>query len=153
MDFYLSMDLTSTQHWLIYKYLKYLQSFCSGIRCVSKRKKKLISFRHLIIWPILVHMISNLNRVYWNNSNFNIYFFIFFILVEMPSEERIGWVVSTHSCQNFCEEAWWFLSLRVFRLLSSSFRSSSGVCWTWEPSRNYVLCWTHGGRLFWFRLP
>ena len=55
------------------------------------------------------------------------------------------------SCLNFCDEAWWFLSLRVFRLLSSSLllfpqrfdwyvlRPSSGICWTWEPTQNFEL--------------
>ena len=62
------------------------------------------------------------------------------------------------SCLNFWDKACWFLSLRFFRLLSSSLllfpqhfgryvlRPSSDVCRTREPSRN------HGGRLFWFRL-
>ena len=54
-------------------------------------------------------------------------------------------------CLNFWDEAWWFLSLRVFGLLSSflllfpqRFRRyvhwpSSGVCRTREPTRNYEL--------------
>ena len=54
------------------------------------------------------------------------------------------------SCLNFWDEAW-FLSLRVFRLLSSSLLlfpqrfgryvlwPSSGVCRTREPSRNFEL--------------
>ena len=54
-------------------------------------------------------------------------------------------------CLNFWDEAWWFLSLRVFGLLSSSLllfprrfgryvlRPSSGVCWTQEASRNFEL--------------
>ena len=53
------------------------------------------------------------------------------------------------SCLNFWDEAWWFLSLRVFGLLSSSlllfpqrfsqyvFQPSSGVCRTREPMRNF----------------
>ena len=56
------------------------------------------------------------------------------------------------SCPNFWDEAWWFLSLRVFGLLSSSLllfpqrfnryvlRPSSGVCQTREPSRNSFFC-------------
>ena len=55
------------------------------------------------------------------------------------------------SCLNFWDEACWFLSLRVFGLLSSSsllflqrfgsyvLRPSSGVCQTWEPPRNFEL--------------
>ena len=55
------------------------------------------------------------------------------------------------SCLNFWDEACWFLSLRVFGLLSSSLllfpqrfgryvlRPSSGVCRTREPSRNFEL--------------
>ena len=55
------------------------------------------------------------------------------------------------SCLNFLDKAWWFLSLRVFGLLSSSllffpqhfgwyvFRPSSGVCRTQEPSWNFEL--------------
>ena len=54
------------------------------------------------------------------------------------------------SCLNFCDEACWFLSLRVFGLSSSLFlfpprfgwyvlRPSSGVCRTREPSRNFEL--------------
>ena len=54
-------------------------------------------------------------------------------------------------CLNFWDEAWWFLSLKVFGLLSSSLflfpqrfgryvlRPSLGVCWTREPSRNFEL--------------
>ena len=54
-------------------------------------------------------------------------------------------------CLNFWDEAWWFLSLRVFRLLSSSLLlfpqhfslyvlwPSSGVGRTREPSRNSKL--------------
>ena len=56
------------------------------------------------------------------------------------------------SCLNFWDETWWFLSLRVFRLLSSSLLlfpqgfgryvswPSSSVCWTLEPSWNFELC-------------
>ena len=55
------------------------------------------------------------------------------------------------SCLNFWDEAWWFLSLRIFGLLSSSlllfpqhfsryvFRPSSGVCRTREPTWNFEL--------------
>ena len=54
-------------------------------------------------------------------------------------------------CLNFWEEAWWFLSLRVSGLLSSSLllflqcfgwyvlRASSGVCRTQEPSWNFEV--------------
>ena len=64
------------------------------------------------------------------------------------------WVNITYwdiSCQNFGDEAWWFLSLRVFGLLSSSLslfpqrfgryvlRPSLGVFRTWEPSRNFIV--------------
>ena len=66
----------------------------------------------------------------------------------------------TFSCLNFCDEAWWFLSLRVFELLSSSLllfpqrfgryvlRPSSGVCWTREPTgtSNYALYWIHASK-------
>ena len=60
--------------------------------------------------------------------------------------EQLVW-----SCLNFWDEAWWFLSLRVFVPLSSSLllfpqhfsryvlRPSSGVCQTWEPSQNFKL--------------
>ena len=54
------------------------------------------------------------------------------------------------SCLNFWDKLWWFLSFRVFRLLSSSLllysqhfaqcilRPSSGVsCWTQEPTQNF----------------
>ena len=56
-----------------------------------------------------------------------------------------------NSCLNFWDKAWWFLSLRVFGLLSSSLllfpqrfswyvlRPSSGVCRTREPSQNFEL--------------
>ena len=71
------------------------------------------------------------------------------------------------SCQNFWDKVWWFLSLRVFGLFSSSLllfpqrfgryilQPSSGVCWIREPTRNFelVLYWIHGGHLFWFRKP
>ena len=55
------------------------------------------------------------------------------------------------SCLNFWVEAWWFLSLRVFKLLSSSLlifpqrfggyvlRPSSCVCRNRELSRNFEL--------------
>ena len=55
------------------------------------------------------------------------------------------------SSLNFWDKAWWFLSLRVFGLLSSSLllfpqcfsqyvlRPSSDVCRTWEPSWNFEL--------------
>ena len=58
---------------------------------------------------------------------------------------------ATISCLNFWDEVWWFLSLRVFGLLSSSLllfqqhfdwyvlQPSSGVCWTREPSQNFKL--------------
>ena len=64
------------------------------------------------------------------------------------------------SCLNFWDEACWFLSLRFFRLLSSSLllfpqhfgryvlRPSSGV-WNFELRP----LWNHEGHLFWFRLP
>ena len=67
------------------------------------------------------------------------------------------------SCVNFWDEAWWFLSLTVFGLLSSSLllfpqcfgryvlRPSSSVCRTREL-RTTFLYWIHRGRLFWFRL-
>ena len=52
--------------------------------------------------------------------------------------------ITLNSCLNFWDEAYWFLSLRVFGLLSSSLfpqhfsryvlRPSSGVCRTREPS-------------------
>ena len=63
-----------------------------------------------------------------------------------------GWstykyIYISFSCLNFLDEAWWFLSLRVFELLSSSLllflryvlRPSSGVCRTREPSWNFEL--------------
>ena len=55
------------------------------------------------------------------------------------------------SCLNFWDKAWRFLSLRVFRLLSSSWllflqlfgryvlQPSSGVCQTQEPTQNFKL--------------
>ena len=55
-------------------------------------------------------------------------------------------------CLNFWDKACWFLSLRVFRLFSSSLllfpqrfgryvlRPSSSVCRTREPSQNFELC-------------
>ena len=55
------------------------------------------------------------------------------------------------SCLNFWDEAWWFLSLRVFGLLFSSLllfpqrfgryvlRPSSGVCRNRDHSRNFEL--------------
>ena len=55
------------------------------------------------------------------------------------------------SCLNFWDEAWWFLSLRVFGLLSLSLLlfpqhfgrynlwPSSGVCQTREPSQNFEV--------------
>ena len=54
--------------------------------------------------------------------------------------KKIYFIIITISCLNFWDEAWWFLSLRVFGLLPSSLllfperfgryvlRSSSGVC-------------------------
>ena len=60
-------------------------------------------------------------------------------------------VVTHFSCLNIWDEVWWFLSLRVFELLSSSsllfpqrfgwyiLRTSSGVCRTREPSWNFKL--------------
>ena len=60
-------------------------------------------------------------------------------------------ILGDNSCLNFWDEAWWFISLRVFGLLSSSLllfpqrfgryllRPSSGVCRTREPSRNFEL--------------
>ena len=59
-----------------------------------------------------------------------------------------SWMTEIINCLNFWDEAWWLLSLRVFRLLSSSLLlfsqhfgryvlwPSSGVCWTQEPSWN-----------------
>ena len=56
------------------------------------------------------------------------------------------------SCVNFWDEAWWFLSLRVFGLLLSSLLlfpqcfgryvlwPNSYVCWIWEPTWNFELC-------------
>ena len=53
--------------------------------------------------------------------------------------------------KKFWDQVWWFLSLRVFGLLSSSLllfpqrfgwdflRPSSSVCWTREPTRNFEL--------------
>ena len=63
----------------------------------------------------------------------------------------LAWLYIIISCLNFWDEACWFLSLRFFRLLSSSLllfpqhfgwyvlRPSSGVCRTREPSRNFKL--------------
>ena len=60
---------------------------------------------------------------------------------------------SVNSCINFWDEAWWFLSLRVFGILSLSLllfpqrfgwyvlRPSSGVCQTQEPSWLRVQSW------------
>ena len=59
---------------------------------------------------------------------------------------------TTIICLNFWDEVWWFLSLRVFRLLSSSLlfysqcfgqyvlRLSSVVCRTREPTQNFEPC-------------
>ena len=69
------------------------------------------------------------------------------------------------SCRNFWDKACWFLSLRVFGLLSTSLllfslrfgryvlRRSSGVCRIREPSRNFELrpLLNPWGWLFWFR--
>ena len=56
------------------------------------------------------------------------------------------------NCLNFRDEVRWFLSLRVFRLLSSSLllfpqhfsryviQPSSGVCWTRKTTQNFELC-------------
>ena len=66
------------------------------------------------------------------------------------------------SCLNFWDEARWFLSLRVFGLLSLSlllFPQCFGryvlrvfvELGNLHGTSNYVLYWIHGGRLFWFR--
>ena len=61
------------------------------------------------------------------------------------------WHINHCSCLNFWDEAWWFLLLRVFGLLTSSLllfsqrfgrhvlRPSSRVCRTQEPARNFKL--------------
>ena len=76
------------------------------------------------------------------------------LLVWRILREQTSYISATSlfiSCQNFWGEDWWFLSLRVFRLLSSSLllfpqpfgwyvlRPSSGFCRTREPSRNFEL--------------
>ena len=62
---------------------------------------------------------------------------------------RISYLIKTTSCLNFRDKVWWFLSVRVFGLLSSSLwlfshrfdryilRPSSGVCRSREASRNF----------------
>ena len=68
------------------------------------------------------------------------------------------------SCLNFWDEACWFLSLRVFGLLSSSSllfsqclaNMSSGLLQVFvklgnlHRTLNYILYWIHGSPLFWF---
>ena len=73
--------------------------------------------------------------------------FSFFFIVNFDINEQHSFI----SCLNFCDESWWFLSWRVFGLLSSSLllflenfgryvhRPSSGVCRTREPTRNLEL--------------
>ena len=80
------------------------------------------------------------------------------------SPQTIYKTSSIFGCLNFWDKAWWFLSLRVFGLLSTSLllfpqrfgryilQPSSGVCRTWEPTWNFELYWIYRGRLFWFSL-
>ena len=117
---------------------------------------------NLITWLIIVEMVSYISSVYRTKSKVytkvekyhslkkkrslisNIDFWVFFRLLKF----EIIWMTSGQmsrlrnyvSCLNFWDEACWFLSLRVFGLLSSSLllfpqrfgryvpRPSSGVC-------------------------
>ena len=75
------------------------------------------------------------------------FFFFFWWVQNLDFSKRI-----LFSRLNFCDEAWWFLSLSVFGLLSSSLllfpqrfgryvlQPSSDVCRTRKPSRNFELC-------------
>ena len=93
--------------------------------------------------PLLNNLMLKLVLFFSNN---------YMILVVFIEIIYIQFMVSNISCINFRDEAWWFLSLRVFGLLSSSLllfpqcfgqyvlRPSSGVCWTRQPSWNFELC-------------
>ena len=85
-----------------------------------------------------------------------------FLYLKKKEETLFEWELV--NCLNFWDEAWWFLSLRVFGHLSSSY-CYIVISTTFRPicppaffrcllnlhgTSNYILYWIHGGRLFWF---
>ena len=93
---------------------------------------------HPVVGIFLCYLLPVVDRIFF--CCFEISYFIYIVLPYVDI-----------SCLNFWDETWWFLSLRVFGLLSSSLllfrqrfgqyvlRPSSGVCRTQEPSRNFKL--------------
>ena len=116
----------------------------------SINKKKLILRTLLIIkiWLFLLHQADDILRGKACDST---------SARELTHMKQISF-----SCLNFWDEVWWFLSLRVFELLSPSLLlfpnvstdMSSGLLQvfvelgTLHGTLNYVLYWIHGGHLF-----
>ena len=106
-----------------------------------------LSLRYLYLYP---HMFTHIE---WSLL---IYAYPYWVLITYISSPILSALINIancyiYSCLNFWDEACWFLSLRVFGLLSSPlllfpqrfsryvFRPSSGVCRTREPSWNFEL--------------
>ena len=75
------------------------------------------------IWTQVVDSISYNNSLYTKHASPWIYIYTIYIIYILPH----GYIYTIYyniilliSCLNFWDEAWWFLSLRVFGLLSSS---------------------------------
>ena len=81
----------------------------------------------------------------------HLYIYIYIYIYIYYAYEYVFLIIVIISCLNFWDESCWFLSLRVFRLLSSSLllfpqrfgryvrRPSSSVCRTREPTRKFEL--------------
>ena len=105
---------------------------CASLQTTSQRIAK-----RFVFWPWNTKIYKKTNNEQYTNT-----------ISAIPSIDKPEkWI----NCQIFLDEAWWFLSSRVFELLSSSLllfpqrfgwyvlRPSSGVCWTREPTWNSEL--------------
>ena len=122
----------SVWHFIYYQHRREIRTFLNLTELLaSNRIKETYSYYFYIK-----------NRKQKGKKKFKSKFFFFFI-----------W---GNSCLNFLDETWWFLSYRLFELLSSSlllyfqcftqnvFQPSSGVYQTQNPIQNFLYL-IHGG--------
>ena len=136
IQFLMSQNSHPSKYWLDTLILNFCGLIWFNFGCIAYQ---LLVNVWLQSWPFIFSTLHCNQTFLIKISSFVLYNFLF---------THSNMVIS---CLNFSDEAWWFLSLRVFGLLPSSLLlfpqcfgwyvllPSLGVCRTWEPTWNFEL--------------
>ena len=118
---------------------------------LSHNKIKIIENQRKSLWKLNYNAMNLYGRISWTICGLVGWFYgLLFIVLFSAEASLFANIYMVISCLDFWDEAWLFLSLRVFGLLTSSLLLfsqrfgryvlwPSGVCRTREPTRNFEL--------------